>query len=116
MSPALAGGFFTSRPPGNPSVLPVGAPLYSVHPKGWSQVAGRVMMGRKKRCGLEEEDGKTLVLLMASEVTCQLDSTSDFGGKARERHRFEFLLCSGHFTEHLKINFNPLVKHVIICF
>lgn len=57
-----------------------------------------------------------LVLLMASDVTCQLDSTSDFGGKGRERHRFEFLLCSGHFTEHLKINFNPFVKHVIIYF
>ena len=74
------------------------------------------MMGRKKRCDLEEEDGKTLALLMASDVICQLDLTSDFGGKARERHRFEFLLCSGHFTEHLKINFNPCVKHNYIFF
>ena len=73
-------------------------------------------MGRKKRCDLKEDDGKTLVLLMASDVTCQLDLTSDFAGKARERHRFEFLLCSGHFTEHLKINFNPRVKRNYIFF
>ena len=115
MSPTLAGGFFTSRPPGKPFFL-VGTPLHGVYSKAWSQVAGWVMMGRKKRCGLEEEDGKTLALLMASDVTCQLDLTSDFGGKARQRHRSEFSLCSGHVTEHLKVSFNPHVKHNCIFF
>lgn len=80
--------------------------LHGVYSKGWSQVAGWVLMGRKKRDDLEEEDGKTLLLLMATEVTCQLDLTFDFGGKGRERDSvFELLRCSRNFTEHLKMNF-----------
>ena len=57
-------------------------------------------MGRKKSDHLEEEDGKILLLLVATDVTFQLDWTFDFGGKEREK----YLVLSSYYVLGISLN------------